>query len=464
MEGTQRQLALQPDAGSACQLVVWFTDGAIDLKGGDQATANALNDLCGQPIDPSGHAPTQGYGLFSAFRQSGVVVMGTLLAHGATRDAAEVMWPLVEGSGDVDGTPAAVRSARSAVLGACTARSSTPPIPVRSRASSSSSPARSPAATRSPSTREGRFWIDPGVTRFQIALGDGDWSLTAPARIGCRHAHGGFARSRRRHVIRRGDARRSADRRPGAAGAVAARRRTTSTTSTCSATSASSSTSRTRSSWAPTAGRRRRSRLRCRMPPAIPRPLAEYGTADFTASIVGPTERRSSSPRRTSTSRRARSRFRCRADVSAAEIVVTASLDPHDRAARARARAGDDAAGGEDRAAGELPADAHDPGPAVGARGRGRRGARRRSPWTGRSPAATARCASPRIPTVVSDSANRAAGWAWELERRPRRRRMPRRGPGRDRRAHQAEPRRTTPRRTAWCARACRWSFVSSDG
>lgn len=179
MEGTQRQLALQPDSGHACQLVVWFTDGAIDLEGGDQATADALNDLCGQPIDPAGHAPAQGYGLFSGFRQSGVIVMGTLLAKGSTRDAADVMWPLVEGSGDVDGTPQQCgqpnppsTAAHGAVVDA-----SDPGALARVFLELASQIA---GGFPQPLDAEGRFWIDPGVSKFQIALGDGEWSLTAP--------------------------------------------------------------------------------------------------------------------------------------------------------------------------------------------------------------------------------------------------------------------------------------------
>ncbi|GAA1945613.1 hypothetical protein [Microbacterium deminutum] len=183
MEGTQRQLAIQPDAGHACQLVVWFTDGAIDLEGGDQATADALNDLCGQPIDPAGHAPAQGYGLFSAFRQSGVVVMGTLLAHGSTRDAAGVMWPLVEGSGDVGGTPEQCGQPdppSTAVHGAVV-DASDPGALARVFLELASQIA---GGYPEPLDAQGRFWIDPGVSRFQIALGAGDWSLVPPSGSG----------------------------------------------------------------------------------------------------------------------------------------------------------------------------------------------------------------------------------------------------------------------------------------
>ncbi|GAA1984315.1 hypothetical protein [Microbacterium pumilum] len=183
MEGTQQQLAGQPDADKACQLVVWFTDGAIDLEGGDQATADAVNDLCGRPIDPAGHAPAQGYGIFNAFRQSGVVVMGTLLAQGSTRDDAEVMWPLVEGSGDVDGTPEQCGQPdppSTAVHGAVV--DATDPSALARVFLELAS--QIGGGYPEPLDAEGRFWIDPGVSRFQIALGDGDWSLVAPPESG----------------------------------------------------------------------------------------------------------------------------------------------------------------------------------------------------------------------------------------------------------------------------------------
>lgn len=164
LQGVQSALQSQPSAGSACQLVVWLTDGEIDL-GSAQATADATNALCGARIDPDGAEPG-GFGVLAALRQAGVVVIGTLLADGDQREEARVMWPLVEGSG--------VYGGGTATCGPATA----PEGSVRGAVVDASDPAalasvflelgaRIAGGSQQALAADGTFWIDAGVSRIR---------------------------------------------------------------------------------------------------------------------------------------------------------------------------------------------------------------------------------------------------------------------------------------------------------
>ncbi|ROQ60690.1 hypothetical protein EDF36_1836 [Rathayibacter sp. PhB152] len=180
LQGVQSALQSQPSAGSACQLVIWLTDGEIDL-GSAQATADATNALCGVRIDPDGDE-LEGNGLLAALRQAGVVVLGTLLADGEQREEARVMWPLVEGSGAYGGG--------TATCGPAVA----PEGSVRGAVVDASDPdalasvflqlgARIAGGASEALDANGSFWIDPGVARIQAVVKDG-WTLQAPASSG----------------------------------------------------------------------------------------------------------------------------------------------------------------------------------------------------------------------------------------------------------------------------------------
>ena len=87
-------------------MLVWLTDGMIDIAAPDgpgPEDYDALNALCGQQLYPKAAAPPD-LGIFNDLRQSGVVVIGALLA---TTDlasrAGRDMQPLVEGKGAVGG-------------------------------------------------------------------------------------------------------------------------------------------------------------------------------------------------------------------------------------------------------------------------------------------------------------------------------------------------------------------------
>lgn len=181
LQGVQSALQNQPSAGSACQLVVWLTDGEIDL-GSAQATADATNALCGARIDPDGDEPS-GLGVLAELRRAGVVVIGTLLADGEQREQARVMWPLVEGSGAYGGG--------TATCGPATA----PEGSVRGAVVDASDPdalasvflelgSRIAGGAQQALASDGGFWIDAGVSRIQAVVKDPGWTLQPPAGSG----------------------------------------------------------------------------------------------------------------------------------------------------------------------------------------------------------------------------------------------------------------------------------------
>ncbi|MFE1645718.1 hypothetical protein ACFM35_09095 [Microbacterium sp. P01] len=182
LDGAQSQLAVQQRSAPGCQVVVWLTDGAYDV-GDAQANADGLNALCGARIDADGDAP-EGFGIFNTFRQSGVVVLGVLLAADeAASDKGQVMRPLVEGAGEVDGSAVGCGQQpmpSSYVHGAFLEADSPSSLAQVFLQLSAQVGGGYPA----PFDADGRFWVDAGVSRFRVVLGEGAWTLTPPADSG----------------------------------------------------------------------------------------------------------------------------------------------------------------------------------------------------------------------------------------------------------------------------------------
>lgn len=177
----QSSLAAQQQTSPGCQLLIWLTDGQLDLVEGDsdkQAIADALNAMCGSTLSAGG-APANGYGVFNALRQSGVVVVGALLATTeAAARAGQVMQPLVEGRGVQDGAEVTCGEQ---------------PMPA-GYVNGAFVEANEPSALAllflglgvqvdggypQPFNADGSFVIDDGIARFAIVLA-GPWTLTAP--------------------------------------------------------------------------------------------------------------------------------------------------------------------------------------------------------------------------------------------------------------------------------------------
>ena len=106
--------ALKTQAQSAggkpnCQMLVWLTDGGIDVSNeiGPDASAQALADLCG--VSPTADPQVVPEGSMFQLRDSGVAVLGLLLATGDLTPAGTIsrmsyFKPVVQGTGKVDPT------------------------------------------------------------------------------------------------------------------------------------------------------------------------------------------------------------------------------------------------------------------------------------------------------------------------------------------------------------------------
>lgn len=177
LAGAQRSLATQAAATPGCELLIWLTDGLIDIQspnGQQQEDLDALNALCGGALAPGG-SPAARPGTFEAFRQSGVVVIGALLAvTPAAQAAAGVMQPLVEGDATCGGDVPA-----GSVNGAFV-KANTPDAlnSVFQRLG-----AQLGGGFPRPFAEDGSFLIEPGVARFRIVAGPA-WTLHPPASSG----------------------------------------------------------------------------------------------------------------------------------------------------------------------------------------------------------------------------------------------------------------------------------------
>lgn len=103
--GAQQALAAQKQASNGCQILIWLTDGGLNVQNDDGLSFSAYNSLCGVQALTSGAQPQLGFGPLYELRQAGVVVFGVLLD--VTSDGnvdtyqGRKTWlqPLVEGSG-----------------------------------------------------------------------------------------------------------------------------------------------------------------------------------------------------------------------------------------------------------------------------------------------------------------------------------------------------------------------------
>jgi len=174
LRGAQSALAAQQREAPGCQVVVWLTDGMMDLADNTDERA-AMDALCGTgPSD---------WGVLSTMRQSGTVVFGVLLADQAVSADAEILRPLVEGQGTVDGAPTSCghqpmpsTHAHGAVIEAADPQALALVFLELATRISGGYPA--------PLAADGSFFIDAGVARFQFVIGGGSWSLDAPAEAG----------------------------------------------------------------------------------------------------------------------------------------------------------------------------------------------------------------------------------------------------------------------------------------
>lgn len=108
IQGAQAEMAKQKRKSDGCQVLIWLTDGGLNVNDDDAASNAAMNSLCGQTAVDGARQPALGKGPLYELRQSGVVVFGVLLDVGQLdtyQERKSWLLPLVEGSGtlSVDG-------------------------------------------------------------------------------------------------------------------------------------------------------------------------------------------------------------------------------------------------------------------------------------------------------------------------------------------------------------------------
>lgn len=114
----QRQLATSPSSGSACKILLWLTDGGINVPGSSSRSvdSDAIGALCGNdPVKGSLTTP----GIMASIRRSGISVVGVLLKstsylqktrstdpeeYASQLSRMSYMRPIVESVGTADGS------------------------------------------------------------------------------------------------------------------------------------------------------------------------------------------------------------------------------------------------------------------------------------------------------------------------------------------------------------------------
>ena len=89
---------------SSCNIMVWFTDGAINVSDDGAKTVQAMRDICG--TDPATGGNPSDSAIISKFRNSGINIQGVLLKNENSSDEDKqgmtYFTPILEGLGQVD--------------------------------------------------------------------------------------------------------------------------------------------------------------------------------------------------------------------------------------------------------------------------------------------------------------------------------------------------------------------------
>ncbi|WP_214466101.1 hypothetical protein [Microbacterium flavescens] len=165
LKGAQDELA----GRSGCRLLVWLTDGVLDLPDGEGDTTLTaaeraeLDGLCSAD------------GAFNEFRSDGVVVIGALLSKTAPPTASSEMQRLVEGE-NAAGEVCQLHPMPDAYAHGAFVEADAPDSLRRVFLQLG---AQVGGGFPRPFDEDGSFWIDPGVASFRIIL-SGDWTLHPP--------------------------------------------------------------------------------------------------------------------------------------------------------------------------------------------------------------------------------------------------------------------------------------------
>ena len=107
LTSAQIELAKQKRSTNGCQVLIWLTDGGLNVQEDDSKSFAAMNSLCGQLVVPGGSPPALGNGPLYELRQTGVTVFGVLLdvvgpgIQDSYQERKTWMQALVEGSGEM---------------------------------------------------------------------------------------------------------------------------------------------------------------------------------------------------------------------------------------------------------------------------------------------------------------------------------------------------------------------------
>lgn len=104
----QRALQQKNVDNAACQMLVWLTDGGINVGGAVTPTEQSAVNLCGNDFGGFGLSPDNTNGVLNSLRQGGVSVFAVFLNAESERDrgtwTGPLMRPLAEGTGNILGT------------------------------------------------------------------------------------------------------------------------------------------------------------------------------------------------------------------------------------------------------------------------------------------------------------------------------------------------------------------------
>jgi hypothetical protein len=203
LSGAQKTMASAPESRTACKVVVWLTDGGINVTGsGEDLTANieAMDRICG--VDPVSLAPAGTGSTIDELRTSKVHVLGVLLRNDKFLDSESslnrerdlsllsYMKPIVEGSGTVNDfgftlqepgrdhnypcgqSPLPADAASGAFI------VGKDPISLAFEFGSLANRMLSGSPLEVSSTSPHSFTIDPGINGFDIQIAAADWSLS----------------------------------------------------------------------------------------------------------------------------------------------------------------------------------------------------------------------------------------------------------------------------------------------
>jgi len=109
------------ERGDSCKMLIWFTDGGINVNGDFESTFASLANLCREGVSTTGFGPNGNFGLFNQMRKSQIAIFGVLYQNDEStferfeRDNGSLaqdrfdlenylmsfMVPLIEGQGEI---------------------------------------------------------------------------------------------------------------------------------------------------------------------------------------------------------------------------------------------------------------------------------------------------------------------------------------------------------------------------